>query len=168
MNNPHDIPQSWEHLDTLLGEMREAGASLAKKKAKRDEDVAAVASKFAPDIEELETAYADLERRSKLFLDQEKVEFGKPGDEGRFKDMIHGRVGFRQATPKLVLLRELTEDEVVSFMTSNNKRRFDRFLRTKISLDKSTILAEMTEEAMEEVGLAVTQDDNPFIALKKG
>ena len=167
MNNPHDVPQSWEDLDDLLGQMREQTSKLDKAKAKRDAEVAVIAQEHADKIETLTTILAVQQAKVEVFLSEHRAEFPAPGEEGRFKDLIHGRVGFRQATPKLATLRGLTEDEVVEFMLTN-KRRFERYLRIRTALDKSSILSEMPAEVMEEVGLAVQQDDNSFCSLKKG
>lgn len=159
----------WDELDAVLGELREVVAERDRKVAKRDAEVAEVANKHSGRIDELEAEIGAREGRVRTFLEAVKDSFGAPGTKARFKDLVHGRVGARQGSPKLVTLRGLSEDEVVAYMVGDaaRKRTLGKFVRTTVALDKKKILAEMDPATMADVGLGRDQEDVLFFDLKE-
>lgn len=167
MNNPNGIPQDWTATEALLGELRELCASRDCIAAERDAEVALVAQRYAGDLDALDARVAGVRERIATFVEANRTEFGQPGTKGRFKDLAHGRVGFRLTSPRLDTLRGLTTDQVVEYMLAN-RERFGGFIRTTHELARATILASMDKDTMIEVGLTIKQDDRPFIDPKKG
>jgi len=167
MNNPKGVPTNWDEVDDVLGEMRKVVALRDKAVAKRDLEIAKIAESHAGDINTLENEIAGLRVKVTDFMQAHKAEFGEPGTRGRFRDLLHGRVGFRQAAPKLDVLRSMTFDDIVEYMLAHADR-LGRFIRTTHEPNRQAILADMDVDTMVEVGLQIVQDDRPFIDPKAG
>lgn len=166
LNNPNLLPQNWSDVETLLGELREMTGNRDALVGKRDSKVADIAQHYAPDIDALTIRVDSLGKKIAEFVQAHHSEFGEPGTGGRFRDLEHGRVGFRSAPAHLETLRGLTFEQVVEYMLPH--KRLSRFVRIKHELNRVAILSDMDKDVMEEVGVVAVASDNPFIDLKKG
>lgn len=167
MNNPNGVPLTWESVDAILAELRTTAAEHDRIAADRDAEVAAVTVRYADRLQELEARMTTLRRHVEDFLRAHHDEFGEPGARGRFRDLQHGRVGFRLIAPWVGFLRDLTPKQVIDYMAAQ-EARFDVYLRRTLELNRKAIL-EMPAEMQEEVGVTVIRDDDrPFIDLKTG
>ncbi len=169
MNRKKDAPiEDWDALDDLMGAMREKRAERDKRVARRDAEVAEVAARHSPKIDDLNAQISTMEATAMAFLEQRRAEFGEPGGKApRFRDLLHGRVGARQVPPKVVTVRDLTFDDVVEYLAASKRASLKKFLKVTTSLDRAKVISEMDEATLEDVGLQIVREDRLYVDLKE-
>lgn len=84
------------------------------------------------------------------------------------RDLVHGMIGFRTGTPKVVKSRAKTWDRILELLKKHNMASF---IRMKEEVDKEKIIASREDkEIMETLGewdIKVVQDETFFIEVKE-
>lgn len=126
--------------------------SIQKIRAKYDDDVQRLRSEISQYTDSLQ-AYA--EKNKERFFSKKKSH-----------DMLHGMIGFRTGTPKVVKDRKITIKELIIRLRDMN---LGRFIRTTEELNKEVVIQERdnvdTMRQMKAVGVTVVQDETFFVEV---
>lgn len=156
--------KSYEEVDNKLFQLGQLQSKISKKEADMNGSIDKIKEKFNNDTLQ-ERAEAELLKKDiEGFLAINKADF----DQARTKKMIHGVVGFRFGTPKVLLLNKKFSMNVV---LEHAKKIFKKkFIRTKEELDKDAILAaysakEVDDQKLSGIGLRIDKDESFVIEI---
>jgi len=155
-----------EELETAVGEYAKCEYRKAALKAEMEERIAAIRAEYEEPKALLDVAagqiYDDVCNYAQL----------NPGEFGDKKsiDLLHGTIGFRTGTPKVVWPKGVTDKTAGAFL---GDMRLDEFARVVWEADKEKILREFaTNEPSQSAeltraGISVRQDERFYIQVKE-
>lgn len=157
--------KKWEEIPKQLQELAKNEATLAKKEAQMNEQINRIKEKYAAETKERQYIVDTLRSEIEAFCIKNKSEF----DKQRSREFQFGVIGFRISPPKVVLLnRKYNMKTVIELV----KRVFSNgYLRIKEELDKETILADYSQQKLDDsklaaIGLKIDQDETFFVEPK--
>jgi len=135
---------------------------LQKIEAKMNEEINKIKSKYQDTINDLtESLYEPMEMLQ-VFANEQKLTWGKK----KSFELLHCIIGFRTGTPKVVKDKKFTWDGVTEMVS----KLFPNLVRSKIELDKDTIIAMRDEDGFKQLKekcyLDVVQDETFFVQPK--
>lgn len=155
----------FEDVEKVLYEIGTREASIAKKEADMNKKITEIKDKFAADTIADRSEAELLRVKIQEFCESNKAEFNKV----RSKEYTHGIVGFRNNPPKVIQLNR--KYNVKTSIELLKKIFKGKFLRVKEEIDKEQILAEYSQEKIDDsklasVGLCVEQGETFAIDIK--
>lgn len=166
-----DIPQplpirSYEDADQTLLKIADCETQLQRAEAEMNEQIQKIRDEYEINTHGVRAIKASHEKELERFCILNKVDFEK----SRSRELVHGKVGFRNTPPKVALLnRKYKWDTVLELLA---KVRFGKdFIRTKDEINKEQVLAayaakEIDDQKLASVGMKVDQTEEFFSVIK--
>lgn len=156
----HDEAEAQEALKTFAT----ASSQLKQLEGTIEQEVAKVREKHARRVNELNQTKAESFEKVQAYAEGKKeLLFTKT----KSLEWLHGRIGFRQGTPKTDKPKGITWDAMLKLLKENN---FTNLIRTKEEIDKEKIIASREDESLmgklAKIGLVVIQDETFFVEPK--
>ncbi len=155
---------SFEEADLKLLELGKHESFIAKKEAEMNAKIQKIKEKFDQETEHARAAKLAIEKDLQTFCLLNKKEFA----DKRSRKLMHGVIGFRTGTPKVLLLnRKYNWKTVLELL----KKVFPgKYVRTKEEPNKDAILADVAQQKLDDqqlaaVGLKVDQDEKFFVEI---
>ena len=135
---------------------------LAKLEAVMNEQINKVKSKYQDDITGLKEDLEEPMEILQAYANENKDSWGKK----KSLDLLHCMIGFRTGTPKVVKDKKFTWDAVTELVS----KMFPNLTRSKVELDKDTIIAMRDQDGFMEIRekcyIDVVQDETFFVQPK--
>lgn len=147
-NYVHKPINNFEDADKALYFLGKVESLIAKKEAVMNSRIQTIRDKFDVETAQARTKKDLIEKEIKSFLWNNKHEFIKQ----RTKSLVHGVIGWRTGTPKVLLLNRKYNTKTVLELA---KKLFKaRYVRQKEELAKDVIIADFSKEEIDDNKLA--------------
>lgn len=165
---PATLVETQSDFERVIGELVERKIAQRDLQNAMDAELAAVRCKYEAELPSIETEIADRLKLAQDYCDAHPDIF--PRDRKSI-EIVHAIVGYRTGTPKLKLLRGWTWDRCLEMI-----QQFGfPFARTKLEVDKESILRFAAEETDQErlrtrvlkpIGAQIVQDETFYVEPK--
>lgn len=136
---------------------------LDKLQAKMNEEINKVKSKYQDDITELQDSLDEPQKVLQAFAEEQKESWGKK----KSMELLHTTIGYRTGTPKVTKHKGFSWDAVADLAV----KLFPNLVRTKVELDKDSIIALSKEDGFEAIKtglyIDVVQEESFYVEAKK-
>jgi len=148
--------KDWDEVDSQLKAIATLKTKIMAEESEMNDQMLKVQQKYQPTLDKYNAELIGYERDLQLFCDERKGEF----DEKRSKELNFGLVGFRKGSGALKPKQGFTW-EAVKQVISKSKKFAERFLKTKIDIDKNAILtADLKPAELDKMAVQVVVEDN--------
>jgi phage host-nuclease inhibitor protein Gam len=166
-----DIPppkpvRSYEDADQTLLRIADCETKLQTAEAEMNERIQKIREEYEMNTHVLRAMKVSHEKELERFCIVNKADFEK----SRSRELVHGKIGFRNTPPKVALLnRKYKWDTVIELL---RKVRFGKdLIRTKEEINKEQVLAsyaakEIDDQKLASVGMKVDQSEEFFSVIK--
>ncbi len=168
------VPKNLSQAEATLGILAHKSHLLKTKRGEMESALEDVRKKYQPKLDELTQ---DIEA-NKIALEQWSE--GVRGEWGEKKslELVHGTIGFRTGQRQLVPLAKMNWLKVLQNLIA---KKFRKYVRTKLDVDRAKILKDsqetdheeggisepvLSKEVLSELGLKVVQEESFYVDLK--
>ncbi len=148
-----------EQAERFMTQYAKASTELKKIEAKIEKATQKVVEGYQESIDDLKSQQAEAFEKLEVFCEANPDLFA---DRKSF-EMSTGRVGYQTGNPKLTTMKGFTWASVVPLVKSKLKD----FLRTKVEIDKASLLSKRDDAAivkkMNACGIEVVQDETFYV-----
>jgi len=154
-----------EQADALLAEYATADAKIEQIKAKMDEEITVIRSKYADDLSELNICRDESFNAIQMFAETNPELFEKKKSFG----MVHGVIGFRMGNWAVKMLPKWKVADVVEQL----KKVLPAYVRIKEEPNKEMLINDRDNKGVnayfhkDGVGITIIQEETFYIELKK-
>lgn len=160
----HKPLNSFEDADKALFFLGKEDSFITKKEAEMNSKIQTLKDKYEIETAEARSKKDLIEKSIKSFLNSNKHEFLKV----RTKNLVHGAIGFRYGTPKVLLLSKKYNNKTVLELA---KKIFkNKFVRSKEELAKDEIISafgkgDVDDAKLASIGLRVDKNETEVIEI---
>jgi len=156
--------------NVTLEQAQEASQSFAntytrldKVQAKMNEEINKVKSKYQDEITELQDSIAEPQEVLEVYANEQKENWGKR----KSFELLHTVIGYRTGMPKVTKAKGFSWEAVTELAS----KHFPGLVRTKIELDKDSVIVLSKEDSFDEIKktcfIDVVQEESFFVEAKK-
>lgn len=154
---------SWEEVDKNLKLIGNLQNKIKVQEAEMNEKILAIQNSYVNGINKLTGEKQSLEINVELFCKEHKEDLG----EKKSKELSFGTISFRLTPPALKTLKGFTWESVKKIIEKSRKYA-DKFLRTKVDLDKNAITNDnLPPKDLAALGLHMAQSENFYLEIKE-
>ncbi len=160
----HKPLTSFDDVNKALYHYGREESEIAKKEAVMNSKIQNIRDKFEVDTAEARAKRDLILKEIKSFLMSNKHEFVKT----RTKNLVHGTIGFRHGTPKVLLLNKKYNTKTALELAKKIFR--DKFVRSKEELAKDSIITafakgDIDDQKLASIGLRIDKNEKEVIEI---